>query len=288
MNQPGQPSDSWLDVVSGPVWVDLAGLRETWSGKMADPETLVDTSFGRKSLRVMPSLPILDLARMAHPELVKQTRAGELPAFGLCLDTCADPSQMDLASQRVKPLLLNLAVDDGYDPPCAYIKVTNSLVLAESLSHMHCHFTGGETTPTEALELLHRASVNESAGMVSVYPRELDSPLFGLMLDLTGLRLQFPKTTISVSGDEKLEPALTVALSVVNRRCQEFDLADIKHTELPVALTTSRQSGAGVPSEKVTKTSAGPDVRGVDPLAPPPRARLGPGDGNANKRRRRR
>ncbi len=280
MTRPGPLSDSRLDVLSRPIWADLVELRlACQAGELGADDVVNTASLGAVAVRVVPSLPVLDLARMARPELVRLTESGARPAFGLRLDAFGDPTRMSSSSERAKPLLTNIAVNYGWNPPCAYIRAAHPLVLAEPPPAVHCHFTGGETTPVQALELLRRASVNESAGMVSVYPRELANPQFGLMLDLTGLRLQFPnQAAISVSGDGALVAALAAVVPVVNKRCREAGLPGISRTELPPAMLDSKPPhGAARPGPKHPSDPG-------DPLAPPP-GYVGPRDQGGRPRR---
>jgi hypothetical protein len=180
--------------------------------------------------------------------------------------------RMHMSSERAKPLLLNMvdATPGPQEPPRAFIKMANTLVLADSLSHVHCHFGGNEITPAGAVELLRRASVNESAGMVSIYPADLPGPKFGLMIGLIGLRLQLPsKTAISVSSDKALRPDLTAVLPLVNKYCQEFGLSSLTQTELPAAILSQRISPPRTAPGRGTRLAMPGDTDSNNPLGWP-------------------
>ncbi len=198
------------------------------------------------------------------------------------------------------------------DPHQLHCTVANQLVRADACDPIHLHFANGTLTPREALVRLHNAAVHESAVIISLQPwidpnsypdpsvdvltvLDREGVVRSIIEDLCGFVLRCrdaPNSRaarLTVSGDERCRPALTYVLPQLNAlaAAKYPGLPELRDIELPLAMTTSRQSGADVPFGDATKTSAGPDVRVVDPLAPPSRAHLGPGGGNANKRRRR-
>lgn len=265
MNQPDQLSSYWLDTASRRSFDQQIRLRETCSGR-PDPDVRVPSFIGagKISLLAVPSLPFQDRAGLAYPGLVEYAYGGKLKKeFGLTLEDFADPTLPGSG----KPLMSYFATNRGE----VYLGIVNQPALARQPPNAHCHFTDGQTTPAQALELLGRATAEQMAGMVSVYPRELDRPQSGLVFDLTGLRLQFPpETEITVSGDGRLAYELPPVLRVIAERCEELGLPGIKQTMLPAAWSAARTQPSPRVNSRPTGDPSNPlKSRGTQP---PPRS----------------